>query len=185
VKRTAVWRDNTAFFAVLARQAPDDLLVQALMAKEEVLAGDPESAVRRLERLIGRMSTYTPEEKAAPLYWYGRALLATGRPQEAYRQFATIVLLRRELPGDLVPFLVEAAARSGRLGEAQLVVEQALLRQPEDDVLWNSLGIVRGMVGDVTGARSAFERAVSIDPGNREAAANLARARQMEGARGR
>jgi Flp pilus assembly protein TadD len=84
-----------------------------------------------------------------------------------------------------VPFLVEAAARSGRLGEAQLVVEQALLRQPEDDVLWNSLGIVRGMVGDVTGARSAFERAVSIDPRNREAAANLAHARQMEGARGR
>jgi tetratricopeptide (TPR) repeat protein len=181
-KRTAVWHDNMRYFSVLAEQVPDEPLVQSLMAKEEVLAGQPESAVRRLASIIGRTSTSRPEEKAALLYWYGRALLAAGWPQEAYRQFATVILLWRSVPGDLVPFLVEAAARSGRLGEARHVVEQALLRQPKDDVLWNSLGIVRGMEGDVTGARVAFERAASLNPGNREAATNLARARQMEGA---
>ncbi len=185
LKRTAVWRDNLRFFSVLAEQVPDEPLVQTWLAKEEVLAGKPSSAVQRMAPIIASISTYTPKDKVASYYWYGRALLDAGRPREAFEQLAMIGLLTRSVPSDIIPYLVEAAARSGNVGYARSLLERELQRSPESDVLWNDLGNVRSMAGDRRGAMDAYGRALVINPGNREAAANLMRAQQEEGARGR
>ena len=178
VGRTAVWRDNFRFFSVLVREVPDEPIVQTLMAKEEVLAGDPESAVRRMAPLIRFITTYTPREKVASYYWYGRALLDTNRPREAFDQFATITLLLKSVPADIVPFIVEAAARSGKLSFARSLLLKELEGSPNDDMLWNSLGNVLVMMGEGKDAVAAYERALAVNPGNREAAANLLNAQR-------
>lgn len=184
--RTAVWRDNLRFFTELAGQVPaGEPIVQILLAKEEVLAGRPSSAVKRMAPIIGTLSTYTPGEKTAAHYWYGRALLDTDRPAEAFEHLAMIALLRGSVPSDIIPFLVEAAARSGKLGFAGSVLEEELRRSPASDVLWNDLGNVRSMMGDRKGAVEAYERALAVNPGNREAAVNLMRARERREAGGR
>jgi len=173
IQRTGVWKNNSAFFAVLAKQQPDAPLVQILAAKEEVASGKAAAAVNRLERIIKTLSTSTPAEKSPAYYWYGRALLDAGRFEEAFQQFSIVVLLTRTISSDLVPFLVEAAARSGNLGTARSILEKELRTSPMNDAMWNNLGNILLMEGDAIGGRAAYARALAINPANNEAAINF------------
>ncbi len=91
----------------------------------------------------------------------------------------------KSVPAEVIPYVVEASARSGNLAFATSLLEQELRRTPNNDVLWNDLGNVLAMRGDGRSAVMAYERAVMINPGNQEAAVNLLRARQTAKKTGR
>ncbi len=170
VARTAVWRDNAAYFKVLASQEPDDPIVQIGMAGEEIKMGMPESAVRRLERFLGAKGTAAYRGKLR--YWYGVALLRAGRSVEAYRQLRIVEGLTG-VTTELALSLAEAAAASGDLKAARSILERAAKTDAANDAVWNGLGNVAWLSGDPRGAATHYRRALQINAFNREAAITL------------
>jgi Flp pilus assembly protein TadD len=73
--------------------------------------------------------------------------------------------------------LGNAALDRGDLARAVAELELAATLAPERSEIMNHLGIAYAAAGRSGDALSAFERAVSLDCDNREAAANLAAAR--------
>lgn len=174
IRRTADWKDNTAFFTLLSKQQPNDPAVQIRMAQVELSVKDVTSALRRLEQFMPSVySIPTPHERSILHYWYGRALLDANRPHEAYKELSIAAYLRPESSKDVVVLRAEAAARSGNLTIARLILEQGLKSFPQDDAVWNGLGNVLIMAGDVSGAISSYKHALEINPHNSEAAINL------------
>ncbi len=74
------------------------------------------------------------------------------------------------------PFLNTARAyvRRNDLERARTYVVEATTRFPDDPRGWVMLGNIDGMRGDLDGAGRAFERALVLRPGDREAAAGMA-----------
>lgn len=172
IRRTAVWASDATFFELLARQEPSDPVVQIRAAQEEVLAGRPLSAIGRL-RALGRPQG-APEDAALASYWLGRALLLADRPQEARGEFARVAELRGDTSAHLALLAGEAAARSGDLAAARRLLEQASAREPGNSFLWNALGNVEFLAGNLDAAAERYRRALSADPSNGEASRNLA-----------
>lgn len=174
VVRTAVWRDDAKFFAVMVEQNPHDPIAQLRMAQVELAAGSVESALARMERL-SRVSPSSPfpKDRASVPFWFGRALLAADRPGQASAQFeqASRIFPSREA----TLFLAESLARSGALSRARKVLERHLAGRPDDDAALNSLGNVVWLIGDPLSAAHAYRRALEANPDNTEAASNLAR----------
>lgn len=56
------------------------------------------------------------------------------------------------------------AARWGELGLAAPRLEEALRRAPEDAEVWHALGLVRMGLGQLDGARAAYEGGIAVDP---------------------
>jgi tetratricopeptide (TPR) repeat protein len=57
--------------------------------------------------------------------------------------------------------------RAARWGEAELAaprLEEALRRDPRDSVVWHALGLVRLHLGDLDGAKIAYESGLVADP---------------------
>jgi tetratricopeptide (TPR) repeat protein len=80
-------------------------------------------------------------------------------------------LLRRavELDPTNPVTVVQAAAYDaghGRLARALAEVERALPANPTSADLWTAAGQVRASSGDAAGARTAYQRALAIEPGN-------------------
>jgi tetratricopeptide (TPR) repeat protein len=174
VTRTMVWKDNAHYFKLLSVQEPNNPVVQLRMAMTELEAGDIAQALPRLERLVKTgFSTPFSADRAAVSYWYGKALLLSDRPTEAYVQFSQAAALATSRSRDLVLLLAEAAARSNDLKTARSLLEQEVKSSPGDDMFWNSLGNVLSMAGDSRAAVRAYSKAVEINPSNREAAVNL------------
>jgi putative PEP-CTERM system TPR-repeat lipoprotein len=65
--------------------------------------------------------------------------------------------------------------RSGQPRKAVTVAEAVVKRGPNVATHHNLLGIARGSAGDAAGARTAFERALKLEPGLTPAKLNLAR----------
>jgi hypothetical protein len=174
ISRTAHWKNNVTFFSVLAKQEPDNPVVQVRMAQEELAANKVTSALARLERAVKTAgSAPLPADRAKLHYWYGRALLDADRPHDAYREFSLVLTLSPESSGDVLLLLAEAAARSGESGTALRILEGAVKSSPLNDALWNGLGNVLLMIGDKAEAVSSYRRALAINPRNQEAAVNL------------
>jgi protein O-mannosyl-transferase len=170
IARTAVWRDNRSFFTLSSRQAPTDGTVQLRIAQEELAAKNISSALTRLEHIL--------QSKPGPSfyqvhYWYAQALLAADRPAEAYREFKITAELLGDTHSDLVVFLAETASRTGAFKEALSLLQKELRKSRENDQIWNALGNVYFMMGNVSAAIPCYENAIRINPDNTEAAANL------------
>ena len=71
--------------------------------------------------------------------------------------------------------LVGLHMRGGQPAKALAVAEAVAKRSPDSAVSFNLLGIAKNAVRDYGGARTAFERALKIDPGLTAARLNLAR----------
>jgi hypothetical protein len=171
ISRTMVWKDNGTFFALLSRQVPDDLAVQVFTASEELSSHDAASALARMERLVNQEKAVPGPPNAKLHYWYGRALLASDRPGSAYREFAVV---SNQMPSrEVASYLAEAAARSGDLGNARIILDREVASHPDDDAAWNGLGNISLLSGDLAGAKSAYQRALAINAANDEAAMNL------------
>ena len=174
ITRAMIWKDNAHYFKALSVQEPDNPVVQVRTAMTELEAGDTASALARLERIVKNgFSTPFAADRAAVAYWYGKTLLLSDRPQEAYAQLSKAAILGTNRTGDLVLLLAEAAARSNDLKTARSLLEQEIKTKPEDDMLWNALGNVLTMAGENQSAVRAYSKAVELNPWNREAAANL------------
>lgn len=62
----------------------------------------------------------------------------------------------------------------GQLAEAQDLLKQALTRDPQHAVAYNDLGVVAYQLGDLSGAQTAYEQAVRLQPANQNFRKNLA-----------
>jgi tetratricopeptide (TPR) repeat protein len=174
IARTLDWRDNYHFFKVLAEQEPENPVIQLRMAQSDLEAGNTALALSRLEQLVkADFSTVHEADSAAISYWYGKALLFSNRPKEALIQFSQTVTLSPKPTLDLILLQVEAAARSNELKTALTLLEHALKISPEESMLWNALGNVLSMSGNLNGAVDAYTKAVEFDPANKEAVINL------------
>lgn len=60
--------------------------------------------------------------------------------------------------------LARALRDQHRYGEAVDVVRAAILAQPAEPILWNTLGTVLNQAGDSAGARTMFDEALRLDP---------------------
>jgi Flp pilus assembly protein TadD len=114
----------------------------------------------------------------------GGELAARGEAAAALASFARAVELD-PLEASHRFNLGTALAAAGRSDEAQLQLEEAVRLDPREPRAWNNLGIVLASEGRLGEAIGSFEAALRLRPGYSEAAANLARARELLGARGR
>ncbi len=174
IKRTPEWKDNAAFFTLLSRQQPDDPAVQIRMAQVELEMNNAASALNRLERLMRREPGIpTSHERSILHYWHGRALLDLNRPGEAYREFSIVRNLWPQSSRDVALLVAEALARSGDLATARLTLEEEIKESPENDALWNGLGNISVMMGNIPDAVDHYRHALELNPANKEAATNL------------
>lgn len=65
-------------------------------------------------------------------------------------------------------------AQNGQYAEAAVKLEECLVRQPNNAVIHNDLGVVRYNLGDIAAAQSHYEKAVALVPANAVFARNLA-----------
>lgn len=68
----------------------------------------------------------------------------------------------------------EALHALGRMHDAAQAFRAALATGPRTADAYNRLGVVLFQAGDLAGARDSFERALTVEPGHDDAAANLA-----------
>ena len=159
---------------MLSKQEPKNPVVQLVTANTELAAGDITPALLRLERVAKTgFSTPFADDRAKFAYSYGKVLLLSDRPAEAYVQLSQAEALFTSRSKDLVLLLAEAAARSKDLKAARTLLEYEIKTSPGDDMLWNALGNVLSMAGESSGALRAYAQAVEINPSNREASVNL------------
>ncbi len=174
IARTSVWRDNRSFFTLAVRQTPTSMAVQIRMAQEEIASHDFEAALRRTEGVLRERSHYPVDAVTIDFhFWRGKALLEANRPAEAYDEFRIYTDFHGKISKELALLLSEAAARSDNLKSAFLLLKEESARSAEDDSVWNGLGNVYLMMNDFSSAADCYKHALGINPGNKEAAANL------------
>jgi tetratricopeptide (TPR) repeat protein len=112
----------------------------------------------------------------------GRALLDTGRLDEAEREFRASVEL---WPGRANPHnsLGVVFYREGRLADAAREFAIAARLKPGFAMPLNNLGVLQAHSGRLEEARQSFEAALRLAPDYAEARENLARVRAQLGAR--
>jgi tetratricopeptide (TPR) repeat protein len=179
VSRTSLWENNRKFFTLLSKQEPYDHAVQIRMAQEEIESGETQAALSRIERILhGGITSSLTDHEMQPHYWYGRALLDSGRFNEAYREFSIVVTMSPKSFKDVSLFLAESAAKSGNIAEARRLLEHEAASSPDNDNVWNGLGNIQLMTADLPAAISSYRHALTINPKNGQAAANLEHALQ-------
>jgi Flp pilus assembly protein TadD len=125
---------------------------------------DP-SAQRRLReaiRCFDEVLDIHPTNWQAMVFM-GKAFESLGKREQALETF----LRAHECAPTQVGVAVEAGAAAGRLGRhdvAVRVLEMAARHHPEDPRLPCNLGISFLLMGNLAGARSAFERAIVLEP---------------------
>jgi tetratricopeptide (TPR) repeat protein len=119
--------------------------------------------------------------------WFREALAQEAGLPDAHYGLSLVMLARgeKEVAVRHAQFAVNsgsAARFSAQLGHCHLELGNikragdalyiATSLDPSDKGSWNNLGVTRRAVGDMTGARAAFARALEIDPTFQQAAAN-------------
>ena len=174
IARTPVWRNNRIFFTLAVKQTPSSMAVQNNMAKEEIASKDYGAALRRIEGILRERSKYAVDDVTIDFHFLrGTALLEVDRPAEAYDEFKIVADYGKETSRGLALLFAEAAARSGKFTTALLLLKEESSKPDADDNVWNGLGNVYLMMKDFPSAADSYKHALSINPGNAEAAANL------------
>lgn len=158
------------------RNQPDD--PQALFLLGRVSMGQQRhaQAVEHLERAVALSGGRDSRMQAA----LGFSRLASG---DADLGLGNLELARAggsQDPG-LVSTLVTLYLRRGDNDKALEAATALVAARPDNPVAQNLLGAVRGAVGDLAGARTAYEEALRLDPGMHPARLNLARLDAAQG----
>jgi tetratricopeptide (TPR) repeat protein len=162
-----------------SREAPRAWMDVAWVALRQ---GDPERAVKDLERLRSRLPEYPDLH-----YGLGVAHLAAGRGEEAEAAFARALELAPDYA--LARFrLGQAKLGRGAPAEALCDLERAARALPDYADVWLALAEARRLGGDAPGALAAAERALEVNPGFSDARAERATllgacGRELEAAR--
>jgi predicted ATPase/class 3 adenylate cyclase/Tfp pilus assembly protein PilF len=129
---------------------------------------------------VDALNPIEPTQRAAALTVIGRAMVATGRIEQALPLLERSLALARSAndatrEAEVLTRLANAERQQGRMDEARRHAEQALalrgaLGQAGGDALYE-LGIVQRQTGAMEQARATYERALAIDRelGNRDA----------------
>jgi protein O-mannosyl-transferase len=176
VVRTLDWRSNVALWESELEKAPRDVVVNNNLAVEYTARG---AYARAVERLRVALAVH-------PRYWrahvnLGLAYQGLGELERARTAFVTAAGLAPEAPSPRY-FLALLLRDEGRLDEALGTVREARRLGPEEARVVRLEGELLLRKGERDGARAALERAVLLDPADRDARALLAQAR--EGAAG-
>lgn len=149
----------------LAKRWEEDPSFSLLAAAGEFLAGKPEGAAGRLERLL---SSHQPPATCLRMAssLLGAALLRSGRSAEAAQVWERSLDLGgyeiREALASLSLFLVREALATGRYEEAREVLSKALELRPQDETLQKLLRQVDLTLAQQAAQRGDWEKAAGL-----------------------
>ncbi|MEW6320265.1 MAG: S-layer homology domain-containing protein [Acidobacteriota bacterium] len=168
-------------FQAAARAQAGFAPAEAALGFVELARRDAEDAVARFDRALAADGAYVPA-----LVGRGQALLELNRDGEALASFeaalasdATLVevaarveVLRfRALQDNLAR--AKAAAAAGEWAEARAAYERAIAASPESGFLYRELALVERRAGETALALDHLRTAVSLDPGDAAAHAQI------------
>ena len=115
------------------------------------------------EHEAGELAARLPSDSPIPWLELGHALEIVHRFDEALSLYdRAAAVAPRDPSGPRTGGL--RAAHWGELDLAAPRLEEALRRNPGDAVVWHVLGLVRVHLGDLAGARTAYESGLRADP---------------------
>ena len=120
--------------------------------------GRHEEAVKQLHHAL-----LIRPDSAAAQFNLGNALVKVQRLEEAAKAFAAAIALKPDFP-DALQNYAEVLRDVGRHREAMTMLRRAVSLAPADPHLQIALGVARQELGDMQGARAAFEAALALDP---------------------
>jgi tetratricopeptide (TPR) repeat protein len=171
--QTWPWRSGVTLWRHEIENDPGNARAWSFLADAYRNEGDLEQARGAVERamvlapgiptLIGKAAII--EQQSGNLE--GAAMLA-----------AQVVALDDAFP-EMRLLLAEALAIRGRLPEALAHANRAVQLEPSSSPAWNAVGNVLLMMGDAA-AVEAYQRALQLDPKNREPALNLEKALHLK-----
>ena len=91
-------------------------------------------------------------------------LMAANQPELALRAYYRAAATRGAT-ADVLTGIGSANLRMGRLGQAERILRQAIVADPEFAPAWNNLGVVLMEKGDIGEAKEMFRRAYALDSG--------------------
>ncbi len=176
--------------ALLARarmQRMDGKPREALASAQAAVAVAPESSPALYERALNELDLSQLDESIKS---FREVVRLSPRAASAHMQLANALLRRRDAAGALraaedglrnAPnnpaarlLVARAQMASGDTTAAAATMAPLQQQYPEAGVVWSQLGSLRMMQKDATGARSAFERALALQPGQPDAQRGLA-----------
>ncbi len=150
------------------RVAPKDSRAILLLATAQLSQGRSVRATALMQEALALEDS--PEARTA----LGQSLLSGGKTDDAVTQLEKA--LQKDPGQSQAGFLLSGIyLRAGQPRKAVAVADAVVKRSPNVAAHHNLLGIARGSAGDTAGARTAFERALKLDPGLSPAKLNLAR----------
>jgi len=132
---------------------------------------------------VKAQQTESPEERnrslATTKYRQGRAHLAEGNLAEAMTLFGQAVYIDESVP-DYHFFYGVALFRNKKIKDAETSIRKALQLSPHNAEYVTELGYIYLKLGFTTRARSAFEKALKLDPSSSRATEGLRQTEEMK-----
>ncbi len=94
----------------------------------------------------------------------GHRLMAAGEYELALKAYYRAAA-RQGMTADVLSAIGSANLRLGRLGQAERILRQAVMKDPEFPAAWNNLGVVLMERGNTAEAMEVFKRAYALDSG--------------------
>jgi tetratricopeptide (TPR) repeat protein len=169
------WHDSITLLRHSMECTPDGAAIHEFLGGAELLEGDPNEAVKELERAIRFSPKYGPAHANL-----GTAFQKVGRFDEAaaeYRQAIELGQQSRELYVDLGTVLYN----SGQIDAAKAQYRQALEIDPNFAAAHINLALASLTTADYADAIAHSERALELDPGSADCHLYLATALRAQG----
>jgi tetratricopeptide (TPR) repeat protein len=171
LQQGTTWKEADELLAVYAPLTPGDEFVYYLQARSAIRAGRIAEGVSHIERISSpELIIDIMADGVLRPVWNEPTLAPLFDPENARRRaFGKAMAAQHEKPGDLNT-AVTAAMRLQRLGCPALALEQirrlqaALDRYPGEDPVWlyNLMANISQDLGDLDGARTAFEQGLAV-----------------------
>lgn len=146
----------------------DDAAVWGLAGQAHTRLGD----FRAADTAFSRAKALQPDAPGLRVQ-AARLLIARGEIESGIRELAAISTADRESIA-AEQMLVATHMKRGDVASALRVIDAAIGKRPDDAMVHYLRGRILAEKGDSGGARSAFERALVLDPGMRVAVESLA-----------
>ncbi|OKY27972.1 XrtA/PEP-CTERM system TPR-repeat protein PrsT [Thalassotalea sp. PP2-459] len=154
---------------------PNDQEIWSLLGQTYLATGEVEKAARYFQDVIAA----NPDSIAANLD-YAKLLIVKGDYSNAIDR-----LKATEKQDENNPQILQALVNAYQSNRDFLNAEKVLLRlvekQPENDYLYQQLGVVKGLLGDHQQAKTYFTKAAELAPNNVKTTIHLARIALMSG----